>query len=198
MATPSPCSIHCHEVLSIPLLLETILLNLDAHTLLVSAQRVNKTFHAFIQETATLQAALGFRRQPGQLSVCNGLIPWWEQTCLAGTTLGCLCLLPAANDPTFWVHFRLDASQRSRFADLSGSWRRMLLPHPEWQQKVEVTYIVLGNGPEAYNRFGPKATVQTDVGSTLGDMFDLILEQAMEDAEKIAFFEAHCPRSEAP
>lgn len=49
------------EVLGTTELLEAILLSLDQRTLLVSAQRVNHTWHTLIQISTTLQQALFFR-----------------------------------------------------------------------------------------------------------------------------------------
>ncbi|KAJ1337955.1 F-box-like domain-containing protein [Microdochium nivale] len=49
------------NVLAIPELLETILVNLDTRTLLVAAQRVNRTWRSSIRDSPTLQKALFFR-----------------------------------------------------------------------------------------------------------------------------------------
>jgi hypothetical protein len=82
--TSSTMTSQPHPVATTPELLEQILLNLDMHTLLVSAQRVSKAWHSLITSSKPLQRHLYFEpitaKTPQEITTTRTRNPLLEKT----------------------------------------------------------------------------------------------------------------------
>jgi len=145
MADPpaAPYTPRRHEVLGVPLLLETIPLNLDTRTLLVSAQRINKAFRTFIKNTRSLQIALFFRWAPSPTRIPNPLFHLVKFHQLSPN---------ACIDEVNFLEGKGSVSKVETDFDIDvdawdepmarGSWRRMLLMRDAQEYDATVRWCV--------------------------------------------------------
>jgi hypothetical protein len=126
------------HVFQIPGLLETILSNLDICTLLVSAQRVSKTWHTLISGSQQLQRALFFEPDPHSAKRHNPLLAAIFPFCFHHLRLHDSQDLPFISKctylPDLWCglfppidRFR---AKREVFSRGDASWKRMLVHQP--------------------------------------------------------------------
>ncbi|RAL08536.1 F-box protein [Aspergillus homomorphus CBS 101889] len=116
------------QVLVTPELLELILAQLDIRTLLTSAQRVSRSWHALIQDSHPLQEALYFRPIKPECSTAD------QRTT---NPLLAQAFSPIFTTPPFGVALTLNtldlmthpAKQRA-YLRPDASWRRMLVTQP--------------------------------------------------------------------
>lgn len=128
---PAPAENRAHRLFYLPEMLEAILLNLDMHTLLMSA-RVCYTWNDLIKNSRKIQQALFYipvdPLAPGQRSVKNPLVVkkiWFDfirrriAACTRPAGFICMRQMPPVTEELERVYSRPEAS-----------WRRMLLQQP--------------------------------------------------------------------
>jgi hypothetical protein len=121
------------RALSMPEVLEIILLQLPLHDLLVNAQRVSRLFHDIIISSRSLQQALFFRpkRDVSTANVhTNPLLrkkfpPWFKDKWLMPRTFA------LSDHKHFWrLDWNKSKERREAYARKEASWRRMLVSQP--------------------------------------------------------------------
>lgn len=165
-------------VLSIPELFEAILLHVDSHTLLTSAQRVCRRWHNIISTTPSIQKTLYFRPEmasPSREKRINPLLqahflPWFgssDHVCDRDLFMSLPLYLAGSN------------TGDNPFLRPKASWRRMLISQPPVQTFGIYTEIESFPLPSSHSEVGTyihsnEEESANGVGLCMGKYYDIV------------------------
>jgi len=172
------------HALSMPEVLEIILLELSLKDLLLNAQRVSRLFHDVIASSQSIQQALYFRPildVSKTKTRTNPLLrkkfpPWFEDK----------WLMPRAYALSDHKHFwRLDwNSNKERteaYARKDASWRRMLVVQPPVQELIVKVHTEAIGGPSQ-----SKGQLRLSDGLRMGQFYDIV--QDFVEQKPVTYF----------
>lgn len=154
-------------VISTPELLESILLQLDQRTLLISAQRVSRGWNSLIRESPAIQKALFFEQDPTtgkcrRNPLLAALFPPWFDTPTTGRGTNMW-------HPDVFAGLPLAASEKKdAFLRRGASWRRMLTQQPA---VTKLGYIE--QEPQNRGDTFSRAMIDFPEGLRMGALYDM-------------------------
>lgn len=172
------------RALSVPEVLEIILLQLPLKDLLVNGQRVNRLFHDVITSSRSLQQALFFRpiRDASTMKVrTNPLLrkkfpPWFENKWLMSRTF------VLSDHKHFWrLDWNSSKERAEAYARKEASWRRMLVAQPPVQDLIVKMRAEAMGGPSQ-----SKGELRLEDGLCMGLFYDLV--QDFVEHQPVTYF----------